>query len=295
MSVDAGGRRARDPLVPCRHKRAPSLVALAILVALVALGLATAANGAGTPASPGAAARPTSLVVALSLGDSGLQAGVVRGREVVLARGFEVELARVLARRLGSRVERFVDVRPAGRLLASGTPGWQLALASLEPTGARRAGVVLSAPYLTTDLAIVLRRGLDRPRRLADLRRRLVCVMRGTDTLPVVARTIRPVRVPLVAPGRDRLRSLLRTGACDAAVLPARDAGRLVAPERGLIGPVVGRIRHGKGLVIAVARGAGLEPALVDRELARMRADGTLGRLARSWLGLDPAALPRLR
>jgi ABC-type amino acid transport substrate-binding protein len=78
-------------------------------------------------------------------------------------------------------------------------------------------------------------------------------------------------------------------------VLPARDAGRLLAREGGLIGPVAGRIRRGKGLVIAVAREAGLEPALVDRELARMRADGTLGRLARSWLGLDPAALPRLR
>src|SRR5688572_32280997 len=44
------------------------------------------------------------------------------------------------------RSERFVDVRPAGRLLASGAPGWHLALASIEPTGVRRAGVVLSAP-----------------------------------------------------------------------------------------------------------------------------------------------------
>jgi hypothetical protein len=78
-------------------------------------------------------------------------------------------------------------------------------------------------------------------------------------------------------------------------VLPARDAGRLLARERGLLGPVAGRIEHGKGLVIAVARGTGLDAALVDRELARMRVDGTLGRLARSWLGLDPAALPRLR
>ena len=66
----------------------------------------------------------------------------MRGREVVLARGFEVELARLLSRRLGGRVERFVDVRPAGRLLASGAPGWHLALASIEPTGVRRAGVV---------------------------------------------------------------------------------------------------------------------------------------------------------
>lgn len=263
----------------------------AAVVAALAVACAVPAQAADTPAS----ARPTSLVVALSLGDTGLQAGVVRGREVVLARGFEVELARVLSRRLGGRVERFVDVRPAGRLLASGARAWHLALASIEPPGVRHAGVVLSAPYLTTDMAIVLRRGLDRPRGLADLRRRLVCVLRGSDAFSVVGRTIRPVRAPLVAPGLDRLRSLLRTGACDAAVLPAAEAGRLLGRERGLIGPVAGRIRHGRGLVIAVARGTGLERALVDRELARMRADGTLGRLASSWLGLDPAALRRLR
>ena len=263
----------------------------AALLGVLVVGLAAPAQAADAPAPP----RPTSLVVALSLGDSGLQAGVVRGREVVLARGFEVELARILSRRLGGRIERFVDVRPAGRLLASGAPDWHLALASIERSGARRAGAVLSTPYLTTDLAIVLRRGLERPRTLAELRRRLVCAIRGSEALPVVARTIRPVRAPLVVPGRDRLRSLLRTGSCDAAVLPASDVGRLVARQRSLLGPVVGRIAHGNGLAIAVARGAGLDVVVVDRELARMRADGTLHRLSSSWLGLDPAALRRLR
>jgi ABC-type amino acid transport substrate-binding protein len=33
----------------------------------------------------------------------------------------------------------------------------------------------------------------------------------------------------------------------------------------------------------------------VNRALGRLRADGTLGRLARSWLGLDPARLRVLR
>jgi ABC-type amino acid transport substrate-binding protein len=263
----------------------------AAALAVVVLGLAAPASAADAPSPP----RPVGLVVALSLGDSGLQAGVVRGRDVVLARGLEVELARILARRLGGRVARFVDVRPAGRLLASGAPDWHLALASIEPSSTRRPAAVLSVPYLTTDLVVVLRRGLERPRRLADLRRRLVCVVRGSNALPVVGRAIRPLRTPLVAPGRDRLGALLRSGACDAAAVRVSEAGRLLARQRGLVGSVAGRIETGDGLVIAVARGTGLAPALVDRELRRMRADGTLGRLARTWLGLDPAALPRLR
>lgn len=263
------------------------------IVPVLTLALALAAPAAAADAPP--AARPTSLVVALSLGDSGLQAGVVRGREVILARGFEVELARLLARRLGGRVVRFVDVRPPGRLPAAGAPSWHLAVASIEPTPAARAVAALSAPYLTTDLAVVLRRGLERPRSLADLRKRLVCVVRGSDALPVVARTIRPAQRPLVASGRERLRTLLRTGACDAAVVPAWHAGALIAGRRASFGPVAGRIEHGDGLVIAVGRSSGLEPADVDRELRRLRADGSLGRLARAWLGLDPAALRRLR
>ena len=263
----------------------------AAIVGALALALAAPARAADAPPP----ARPTSLVVALSLGDSGLQAGVVRGREVVLARGFEVELARLLARRMGGRVGRFVDVRPPARLLAGGAPAWHLAIASIEPSAAARSAAALSLPYLTTDQAVVLRRGLPRPAGLADLRRRVLCAVKGSDAIGVIARAVRPARAPLVAPGRDRLRALLRTGACDAAVLAALGAGRLLDPGRRLLGPVVGRIEHGDGLVIAVAPGTGLELAAVDRELRRLRADGSLARLGRAWLGIDPAALRRLR
>ena len=276
-------------------RRRASLAGLVAVAGAVVLSGVTAAAGADTPPNPSAPAPPAALVVALRLGDTGLQAGVVRGREVVLARGYEVEVVRLLARRLRARVARFVDLGPAGRLLAGGAPQWHLAIASLEPSPAARSAAALSDPYLTTDQAIVLRRGLPRPAGLADLRPRLLCAVRGSGGLEAIARSIGPSRAPLVAPGRDRLRSLLRAGACDAAVLPAREAGRLVAGQRRLLGPVTGRIEHGRGLVIAVARGTGIDVASVNRELGRMRADGTLGRLARAWLGLDPAGLRRLR
>ena len=269
-----------------------ALVAVAGAVVLAGAG---AAVGADTPPTPTAPGPPAALVVALRLGDTGLQAGVLRGREVVLARGFEVEVARLLARRLRSRVDRFVELGPPARLLAGGSPQWHLAIASLEPSPAARSAAALSDPYLTTDQAVVLRRGLPRPAGLADLRSRLLCAARGSGGLEAIARSIRPSRAPLVVPGRDRLRSLLRAGACDAAVLPAHEAGRLVAGQRRLLGPVTGRIEHGRGLVIAVARGTGIDVASVNRELGRMRADGALGRLARSWLGLDPAGLRQLR
>jgi ABC-type amino acid transport substrate-binding protein len=274
-------------------RRIVALLALAGVLALAGIAAATAADAPPGPA-PTPPPRPAALVVAVSLGNPALQAGVVRGREVVLARGFEIALARVLARRLGIPVGRLVDVRPPRRLLSAQAPPWHIAIAAIEP-GRRGGAVDLSAPYLTSDLAVVLRRGVARPRRLADLRRAVLCVGRGDGTLAIVERTVRPMRTPLVAPDRERLVQLVRTGACDAAVVPAFEAGRLVAGQRHELGPIAGRIPHGKGLVVAVARGSGISVAEVNRRLGRLWADGTLGRLARTWLGVDPARLRRLR
>ena len=268
-----------------------------LVVAACALAMApVAANAAesATPPSSTAPTPPTNLVVALGLRDGALGAGVVRGGEVVLARGFEVELAKVLARRLGVRVDRFVELRPAGRLLAGGPAGWQLALAGIEPSRTTR-GADLSDPYLTTDAAVVLRRHLPRPRGLAELRGSVLCAIRGSDEARTITTTVRPRTTPVLATRTDRLRELLRTGACDAALVPASEAGRFVRGHGRELGRVTGRVESGDGLVVAVPRGTGLDVAAVDRALARLRSDGTLGHLARSWLGLDPARLRTLR
>ena len=266
------------------------LAAALVVLSALALPAAGFADDTTPPVAPGAP--PTSLVVGLGLDDPALQAGVLRGREVILARGFEVELARILARRLGGRVERFVHVSSPGRLLASGPADWQLAFAGI-PGSSRTVGADLSTPYLTTDVVVVVRRGLDRPRRIADLRSAVLCAVRGDGAGAAAA--LHAKRASSLLPSADRLLTAVRTGACDAALVPAVEAGRFVQGPRGSFGPVVGRIPRGNGLVIAVPRGAGVDVAAVDRELGRLRRDGTLGRLAKAWLGLDPASLRVLR
>ena len=78
--------------------------------------------------------------------------------------------------------------------------------------------------------------------------------------------------------------------------MPAVQAGRLLGPDPARApGTAVGRVAWGDGLTIVVPPGTGLDVRAVDRELGRLRRDGTLGRLARVWLGLDPAALRTLR
>ena len=102
--------------------------------------------------------------MALSLPAPALQVGAVRGSEVVLARGLEVDVARAVARRLGLRL-RLVQVGDARRLLRPGRRGWDVALAQLVATPTRSRASSFTTPYLRDDPVVLVRRGLKRPPR----------------------------------------------------------------------------------------------------------------------------------
>jgi len=271
--------------------------AIVTALVLVALGLPAESRADDTPPTPAPIVepRPTELVVALTLGDPVLQAGAVRDGQVILARGLEVDIARDLARRLGIPRVRFVYVRPASRLLAARVRPWHITIASIRPVRAASAVADLSEPYLGTDQAVVLRRGLPRLTALGDLQDKVTCALRGSDGARAIAAAVRPAVRPILAPSNDRLLQLVQTGACDAAVVPAGTVGRFVTDRGGLLGPVTARVELGAGYVVAVTRGGPIAVAEVDRALQRMRMDGTMHRLARAWLGIDPARLRALR
>lgn len=273
------------------------LVSSAVVAAgvLVALGLPADSRADDLPPAPVVQPRPSTLVVALGLGDPVLQAGVVRDGQVILARGLEVEIARNLARRLGIPHVQFVYVRPASRLLASKVRPWHIMISSIRPTRAASSLADLSEPYLGTDQAVVLRRGLRRVTELSDLRGKITCALRGSDGARAIATSVVPVVRPILAPSNDRLLQLVQTGVCDAAVIDAGGAGRLVAGRGGVLGEITAKVEFGGGYVVAVTRGGPVAVAEVGRALQRMRADGTSHRLARAWLGIDPARLLPLR
>lgn len=258
---------------------------------IVALGLPADGRADDQPTPQPVEPRPSELVVALSLGDPVLQAGVVRDGEVILARGLEVEIARELARRLRIPRVRFVDVRPASRLLAATAPPWHIVLASIRPTREASTAADLSDPYLVTDQAVVLRHGLQAVRSLADLRRRITCAVRGSDGARALALGAVPAARAMRASTNDRLLQLVETGACDAALVDAGTVGRFVAGERALLGPTSARVAFGQGYVVAVTHGGPIAVAAVGAALRGMRIDGTMHRLAQQWLGIDPARL----
>ncbi|MFN8222943.1 MAG: transporter substrate-binding domain-containing protein [Gaiellales bacterium] len=268
--------------------------AVAAAVVVVALGVPdeVRADDSPTPVPSAPAAPPSELVVGLGLSDPALVAGVVRGRELVLARGLEVEVARKLAERLRIRKVRFVAVRPSSRLLANHAQ-WDIALTAIASPRIP-SSVDVTMPYLATDQALVTRRGLERPGTRARLRTLQLCAVKRTSGAQAVA-AVGATRTALRAPNRRRLVQLLQTGVCDVAAVDAVEAGRFVADNRAVLGSVSGRLLFGSGMVVVVSRDSAVPVTAVDRVVHRLRANGTLSKLARFWLGVDPAALPIVR
>ncbi len=270
------------------------LVGCAIVTALVlvSLGLPAASRAEDSPAPDASPPPPPSvLVVALSLGDPVLQAGIVRDGHIVYARGLEVEVARALAQRLGIPHVRLLYVPPGSRQLTAATRSWDVMLGAFRPSRSESSLADLSDPYLGTDQAVVLRHGLARPSALADLRTRALCAMRGSAAARAIDVGVAPVRRPMLPAKPERLLELIETGVCDAAIVDASSVGRFVAGHGARLGPIAARIAFGDGYVVSVTREGAVTAEQASTALSRMRADGTMHRLARAWLGIDPARL----
>jgi polar amino acid transport system substrate-binding protein len=264
--------------------------AIAAVVVLAGALLAAPAASAQAPTKT-----PGELVVGLSMPAAGFQVGAVRGRDVLFARGFEIDLARALARDLAIPGVRFVNDERFSTLLAPGRKDWDLALAEITITAERSERFAFSRPYFRADQGVLLRRGLSLPSRtLAALRGLRLCAERGSTGAAALRRDVRPTRKLRLLRNFSRLEADLYQRRCDAAIADAPQLGVLRAQAPDRVGALAGRIATGERYGIAFEPGSALRP-LVDGALTRLDQDGTLARLARRWLTADVSGLPVLR
>jgi glutamine transport system substrate-binding protein len=86
----------------------------------------------------------------------------------------------------------------------------------------------------------------------------------------------------------------VQTGRCDVVVYDAPALGTLKARAPARYGPFVGVIDTRESYGIAFPKGGTLVGP-VDRALDSLLADGSVDRLAKKWLTVDPAKLRVLR
>ena len=260
------------------------LVSCAIAAAglLVALGMPAEGRADDPPPTTTVAPepRPTELVVALGLGDP-----VLRQAWCATARSS----SRVASRSTSPAISPSASAFPA---FASSTSSRRRGCSSRRcvpgtsrsprsgRVGAASASADLSDPYLGTDQAVVLRRGLRGSSTLGDLRRKITCAVRGSDGARAIAGSVRPFVKPILAPSHDAAaRARPDRSRATRPLVDADSVGQFVAGRGGILGPVSAKVERGGGYVVAVTRGGPIAVSEVDRALARMRADGTVG----SW------------
>ena len=263
------------------------------LLAIAALGavVVTAAVAATPPATKSAGA----LTVGVDLPSEGFQVGVVRGTEVLLAQGFEIDLARILAFRLGLDKTVFTQSR-FDRLFSAGPKPWDIAIAEISITPSRRLTADFSVPYLSVGEAVLLSKSVPgaTPRTLAGIRGLRICALSKSTGADVVTSRIKPTKPVRLIGNVPTLLLDLQTGVCDAVVYDSPVLATLKARAPLRYGTLLGVIPTGEQYGIALPKGSTLRPE-VNKALTSMIQDGTIARLQRKWLDGDTSKLVVLR
>src|SRR5262245_49203047 len=259
---------------------------IALLAALALIATATAAD-------PIVTVTPGQLTVGVSLPSEGFEVGVAKGSQVTYAQGFDIDLARALAKRLGLARVAFVQSQ-FGRLFSSGAKPWDVAIAQITITDRRRRTAEFTRSYMRVDQGVLAAQTVKPvPRTLADLRPLRICAL-GKSTGAEVANTvIAPARSARLIGNVPTLMLDLQTGRCQAVVYDAPSLGSLKARAPDRYGPFVGVIKTGERYGVALPKGSQLLTP-VDAALGALITDGTVRRLQQKWLTTNLSTLPVL-
>ncbi len=232
------------------------------------------------------------LTVALDIGTIGLAEGAIVNGRVVRARGFEIDLARALARKLGVKL-RIVDV-PFARVVRPESKPYDVSIAHVTITAKRAKSVDFSQPYFVVNKGVLLAPGVAPPATLADLRSFQICAQAATTSMEYVRTKLRPRRAPHSFPSPiDALRAL-SDGFCQAMIA---DLEILVAAKRDqpdLYGTIGGQIVTHERYGAVFEKGSKLR-APVSSALRSLARAGVVTRLANRWFGNGWNKAPVLR
>jgi len=239
-----------------------------------------AACGGGASGAAGSFAPKTPGVLTVATADLPTP-GFWEGTAARPTGGFEWALARELARRFGLSAVKVVELR-FEQIAAGDLGGADLALAQVTPTDARARHLDFSTPYLPAPPGVLVRAGTDVPD-LQTAQGLTWAVQHGTTLAADLDEQIRPDAAPVVFERQSEVLDALRTKQVDAVLLDLPTA-LAYAQESGGALAVAAQLPSESKLAAALPKGSDNLEA-VDSQLHALSANGTLGELARRWLG----------
>ena len=201
--------------------------------------------------------------------------------------GFEVDVASALARELGLKRARFMEVQWSNLVPALERGDIDIVLNGLEDTPARRARLRLSRPYFVFHEVLAVQRGAPY-RTLDDLHGKRVATLNQTYALDLLESrpAERAVEIALYE-GQEEPYYDLQLGRVDAVFLDHVIAARYGCPLAG-IECLPGDQPRGT-YVVGLRRDDGVRADAVDGAIGRILASGELRRILETWRLWDGA------
>jgi ABC-type amino acid transport substrate-binding protein len=290
MLLFTGQRRRFEPAIAIimdSRRRSARRSALAVwfgftMVLLAACGVETTSPAAGTftPRTPGILTVVTTDVPS---------PGFWEGTPGHLTGGFEFELAKALAQRLGLRGVR-IKIERFHRIVQGQLDGADLSLDLITPTNERARSLMFSAPYLESAPTVVARVDTSVPD-LATAQGLRWGAVGATTFVGTIAGRIRPDASTRVYDNTADMIRGVEDRQVDAVLLdlPAavatadRSGGRLHAAAQ---------LPVPETIAAALPKGSSNEQA-VSSAFRAFTADGTINRLLRVWVGSEAANAER--
>ena len=251
-------------------------------------------------AVPAASARPASaptlksgeLIVAFGDPAVGFASGTVRGSTITNPRGYEVDLASAIAKGLGLKTEWMYS--PWNGLFLPGTKKFDVSFQEATITAQRKRTVDFTSSYLNANQGVLISKQTTPPKSIADLKKLQTCAQTNTTGLDWINSKLHPSKRPLTYPTTTAAFQSVQLNQCQAMILDVP----IVALERksnpSKYGPVAGQIVTHEQYGAVLQKGSALLP-LVDAQIKKLTANGTIGKLQKKWFNLNFAAIPVLK
>jgi polar amino acid transport system substrate-binding protein len=252
---------------------------------LVAAGIAalavTAAAGAQSLAVP--TKKSGKLIVGFDVPAPGFWNGRATGTTIKNPSGFEYALSQAIAKQLHITNVQYLRA-PFSGLFSPATKKYDFAMEEVTITPQRAKVVTFSTSYFDANQGVLIRKGLAKPKSIADLKKLQLCAQSTTTGLAYIQHKLRPSKRPLVySPSSTAAFDAVEAGKCDALILDVPIVVSQSKKKPGAYGGVVGQIVTHEGYGAVMDHGSKLKPNL-DKAIKALKANGTISKLQKKWL-----------
>lgn len=232
------------------------------------------------------------LIVAFGDPAPGFASGTVRGNTVTKPRGYEVDLAAALAKKLGLKPVWMFS--PWNSLFAPGTKKFDISFQEATITAQRKRTVDFTTSYLNANQGVLLSKKAPVPHSLADLKKMQLCAQTNTTGLDWVNTQLHPAKKAFAYPTTTAAYQSVQISRCQAMILdvPLVSLERKARPTK--YGPVAGQVVTHEQYGAVLQKGSKLLKP-VNAAMKTLTKNGTVGKLQKKWFNLDFSKIPVLK